>query len=193
MKKSTFMKNQSKKITFFALLMATLSSMSCSDNNASPVNEEEVISTVTVRLTGGGQVVTLTSKDLDGDGPNAPVVTVSGNLAANTSYTGTVEFLNETVNPAVNLTSEIQVEGVDHQIFYQPTSGLGAFTYTDTDANGKPIGLTFNLLTSNATSGMLNVTLRHLPLKSAAGVSSGDITNAGGSTDAQVQYPIVVN
>jgi hypothetical protein len=193
MKKSTFMKNQSKKITFFALLLATLSSMSCSDNNASPVNEEEVISTVTVRLTGGGQVVTLTSKDLDGDGPNAPVVTISGNLAANTSYTGTVEFLNETVNPAVNLTSEIQVEGVDHQIFYQPTSGLGTFTYTDTDANGKPIGLTFNLLTSNATSGMLNVTLRHLPLKTAAGVSSGDITNAGGSTDAQVQYPIVVN
>jgi hypothetical protein len=34
--------------------------------------------------------------------------------------------------------------------------------------------------------------LRHLPNKSAAGVAAGDITNAGGATDAQVTYPIVI-
>jgi hypothetical protein len=34
--------------------------------------------------------------------------------------------------------------------------------------------------------------LRHLLNKNAAGVSTGDITNAGGSTDAEVTFPIVV-
>lgn len=187
------MKNVYKKTRYLGLLFLAFNMVSCSDNTSNPVNEEEVISTVRIRLTGGGQVVTLISKDLDGEGPNAPDVTVSGNLNANTSYTGSVEFLNETVNPAVDLTSEIQLEGIEHQIFYQPTTGLGTFTYTDIDANGKPIGLTFNLLTGNATNGTLRVTLRHLPLKTAAGVSVGDITNAGGATDAEVVYPVVVN
>jgi hypothetical protein len=34
--------------------------------------------------------------------------------------------------------------------------------------------------------------LRHLPNKSETGVSSGDITNAGGTTDAQAIFPITV-
>jgi hypothetical protein len=31
-----------------------------------------------------------------------------------------------------------------------------------------------------------------LPNKSASGVATGDITNAGGATDAAITYPIVV-
>lgn len=78
------------KILF--LSATTLLAVSCSNDDNGPVNEEEVITTVTTTLTGGGQVITLNSRDLDGDGPNAPVVNVSGNLAANTTYTGTVSF-----------------------------------------------------------------------------------------------------
>jgi hypothetical protein len=155
--------------------------------------EEMIITTVTTTLTGGGQVITLTSSDLDGDGPSAPVVTVSGNLAANTSYTGAVTFLNEIQHPAEDITSEVEAEGVDYQVFYQLASGLGTITYTDLDLNGKPIGLTFTLTTGNAGTGNLTVILRHLPNKSASGVASGDITNAGGSTDADVTYPVWVN
>lgn len=176
------------------LLSATaLLAFSCSNDDNGPVNEEEVITTVTTTLTGGGQVITLTSRDLDGDGPNAPVITVSGNLIANTTYTGTVSFLNETVSPADNITVEVEEEGVDHQIFYQLPAALGTVTYTDLDLNGKPIGLTFTLTTGNAGTGNLTVTLRHLPNKSATGVATGDITNAGGATDASVTYPVTVN
>jgi len=177
------------KIFFLAITAITISSCSNDDNI---VNEEELITTVTSTLTGGGQIVTLTSRDLDGDGPNPPVVTVSGNLAANTNYTGTVTFLNETVSPADNITVEVEEEGDDHQIFYQAPSNIGTFTYSDADANGKPIGLQFTLLTGNTGSGNITITLRHLPNKSAAGVASGDITNAGGATDAIVTYPVVV-
>jgi hypothetical protein len=45
-----------------------------------------VITTVTTTLTAGSQTVTMTSRDLDGDGPNVPVVTVSGDLLVNTTY-----------------------------------------------------------------------------------------------------------
>jgi hypothetical protein len=44
-----------------------------------------------------------------------------------------------------------------------------------------------------AATGNIIVVLRHEPAKSAAGVAMGDITNAGGATDAQVTYPIQVN
>jgi hypothetical protein len=167
--------------------------VSCSNDDNGPVNEEEVITTVTTTLTGGGQVITLTSRDLDGDGPEAPVVTASGNLATSTTYSGAITFLNETQSPVGDITVEVEEEGVDHQVFYQLPAGLGTINYTDLDLNGKPIGLTFTLTTGNAGTGNLTVTLRHLPNKSASGVATGDITNAGGATDALVTYPVTVN
>jgi len=176
----------------FLLSATAMLLVSCSNDDNGPVNEEEVITTVTTTLTGGGQVITLTSRDLDGDGPNAPVVAASGNLAANTIYSGAVTFLNETQTPAGDLTVEVEEEGVDHQVFYQLPATLGTITYTDLDLNGKPIGLTFTLTTGNAGTGNLTVTLRHLPNKSASGVSTGDITNAGGATDAYVSFPVTV-
>ena len=184
------MKN-SKILALALLSIVTFSS--CNNDDPVAVNEEELITTVTTTLTAGNQTVTLTSKDLDGDGPNTPVITVSGALAINTTYTGAVTFLNESVTPVDNITAEIKTEGVDHQLFFQAPASIGAFTYTDVDANGKPIGLAFTLKTgTTAATGNIIVVLRHKPLKSADGVAAGNITNAGGATDAQVTFPVVV-
>ena len=190
------MKNFQVKLATFIL---TLILASCSKDDAPkpfplPVNEEEVITTVTAVYipVGGGTNVTLRSRDLDGDGPNAPVVTVSTPFALNKTYNGQVTILNETTNPADDITVEVQEEGVDHQLFYQKTGTLPAFGYaTDSsnfDSNGKPIGLKTTFVTTTAATGSLSITLRHLPNKSAAGVSGGDITNAGGATDFQVLF-----
>lgn len=184
-----------KKYSILAIvLVAQFFLHACSNDTNGPVNENEVITTVTLTLTGGGQVITLTSKDLDGDGPNAPVVTVSGDLKKVTMYEGTVSLLNETVNPSIDITPEVREEGVDHQLFFQAPSGIGTFTYNDTDTNGNPIGLDFKLQTGSApTTGLLSVTLRHLPNKSAAGVFDGVITNAGGATDAFVAFDVAIS
>jgi hypothetical protein len=188
-----------KNLKLIALLVIpALFSTSCNnddDNTTTPVNEEEVITTVTTTLTGGGQVITLTSRDLDGDGPNAPVVTVSGNLVAGTTYQGSTTFLNELENPAGDITVEVEEEGDEHQVFYQLPTALGTITYdaTNVDADGNPIGLKFSLVTGSAGNGNLTVTLRHEPNKTASGVAGGDITNAGGSSDAVVTFPIIVN
>ena len=183
-----------KNLKLIALLVIpVIFSTSCSNDDA-PVNEEEVITTVTTTLVGGGQTITLTSRDLDGDGPNAPVVTVSGNLTAGTTYTGSTTFLNELESPAEDITVEVEEEGADHQVFYQLPSSIGTVTYTDTDANGRPIGLNFTLVAgTSGSTGTLTVTLRHLPNKTASGVSGGDITNAGGNTDAAVNFSVAVN
>jgi hypothetical protein len=183
--------NNLNKTKIFFLAIAAVTITSC-NNDDDPVNEEEVITTVTTTLTNGATTITLTSRDLDGDGPNPPVVTVSGDLTANTVYNGETSFLNELESPAEDITVEVEEEGEEHQIFYQIPSALGTIGYTDFDVNAKPVGLTFTYTTGNAGTGNLTVTLRHEPNKSATGVAAGDITNAGGATDAQVSFPIVI-
>ncbi|HEX8575116.1 MAG TPA: type 1 periplasmic binding fold superfamily protein [Flavobacterium sp.] len=177
-------------------LTVTLSFSSCDkDDDNTVINEEELITTVTTTLSIGDQIVTLTSRDLDGDGPGQPEVTVSGPLSANTTYLGMVQFLNEAKIPVEDITQEVAEEGEDHQVFYRAPAAIGAFGYTgtDNDDNGKPIGLRFTLQTgATGGSGIITVTLRHLPNKSASGVADGDITNAQGATDAEVMYPVTI-
>jgi hypothetical protein len=185
-----------KFLSMMAIAALTFNSCSNDDDAPEPVNEEEVITTVIVTLTpqGSGSTVTLTSQDLDGDGPNAPVVTVTGPLNNNSVYNGSVQFLNELENPVEDITEEVAEEDDEHQVFFSVTGGVGTITYTDSDANGNPLGLAFTLSTSaTATNGIMTVTLRHEPNKDAAGVSEGDITNAGGETDIEVSFNVVVN
>lgn len=186
--------NTLKFITLAAFV--TLTTMSCSSDDDAPVliNEQEVITTTIVNLTASGQpTVTLTSRDVDGDGPGDPIVEVSGNLQAGITYTGTIQLLNETESPAENITTEVRDEALEHQFFYQVSSGLNVTTsYSDMDADGNPIGINFSLTTGQPSSGSFTVILRHEPNKSAAGVADGDITNAGGETDVSQTFNITI-
>jgi hypothetical protein len=181
------------------LFLAILSISSCSKDDdgivAPPVNEEEVITTVTAVFTpqAGGTAITLRSRDLDGgDGPALPVYAVSGPFAQSTTYNGVVTVLNESVSPAKDITLEIIEEATDHQLFYQKTGTLPNFVYAtgndNLDANGKPLGIKTTFTTTTAATGSLTIILRHLPNKSASGVAGGDITNAGGTSDFEVLF-----
>ncbi|HBK82723.1 MAG TPA: type 1 periplasmic binding fold superfamily protein, partial [Flavobacterium sp.] len=144
-------------------LVAAIISASCTNDDTKTVvvNEEEVITTVRIILDGGGETIILESRDLDGDGPNAPIITpVSGGaLIAGTTYTGSVRFLNELVKPAEDITVEVEEEGDNHQVFYQLPSSVGTISYDDLDINDKPIGLNFTLVTNaTAATGNLMVT-----------------------------------
>ena len=185
-----------RKLKFSALaLISFIGFTSCSsDDEATFVNEEEVITTLTATFTptAGGETVVLTSRDLDGDGPEAPVLTVIGDFVAGATYNGGVTFLNETESPAENITEEVHEESDEHQIFFQQ-NGLGTFTYTDQDVNNNPVGLNFTFVaTDTPTTGNITITLIHEPNKNAEGVSEGDITNAAGSTDATATFEVAV-
>jgi hypothetical protein len=174
----------------YALLASTLIFASCSDDDDTPepVNEEEVITTLTVTLDSGSDTVVMQYQDLDGDGPDAATVTVSGSLSANTTYDGSIILLNETESPAENITEEIEEEDLDHQFFYTVGSGLDvAAEYGDADSEGNPLGLSFILNTGVASSGGLTFTLRHEPNKPNTGLE-----NAGGETDIEVTFDVTV-
>lgn len=184
-----------KTIKFlFALLTITTVLTSCSsdDDSPTPVNEEEVITTVRFTLTpiGAGNSVVFQSQDLDGDGPDAPVNTVVGTILESTQYSGSVQFLNELDNPAEDITLEVLEEDDEHQVFYLLSGTSGStVTYSDMDADGNPIGVNVEFNSGQTgTNNSLTITLIHEPNKSATGVNGGDITNAGGETDVEVTF-----
>lgn len=188
------------KVTVFAL-MTMFAVSSCSEDDAVPVNQEEVLTTISAVFTpvGGGAVVTLTSRDLDGEGPNAPMINVSGSFAANKTYNGEVKILNESVSPAEDMTPEILAEAADHQFFYQTTGNLPAFSYSpmsttpsNYDANGRPVGNKVVFVTTAASAGTLKVILRHEGDKTKPNVASGDMTNATGSVDIEALFSVTV-
>lgn len=170
-----------KFLSILALSGALFTSCSDDDDNTpEEVNEEEIITTMNITLVpvGGGDTVTFQSLDIDGDGPGAPVVTVS-DLAGNTTYNGSIELLNETENPAEDITEEVEEEADEHQFIFQFTGSLSSAIATDTDGDGNPVGLNFALQTDTAGSATLTVTLRHEPTKP----NDGTLTGAGGETD----------
>lgn len=188
-KRNTIFKNI-KKVSLIAF--SSIALISCSDDDDAPEeqNEEEVITTVIVELTpeAGGTVVTLMSKDDDGaDGPNAPVVTVE-NLAANTTYNGTITLLNETESPAEDITLEVEEEDDEHQFFYTVSGAISGTEYTDMDEDGNPVGLKFTLSTTDAGAATLGVTLRHEPKKP----NDGTLADANGATDVEQTFSITV-
>ena len=185
--KTKKMKNYFKlvSITLFTLLFVACSS----DDDAAPepVNEEEVITTMIVTLNGPDSVV-LTYQDLDGDGPDAETLTVSGPLTANTTYDGSIRLLNESEEEVEEITEEIEEEDDEHQFFYTVGTGLDVtYAYADEDENGNPVGLAFTLTTGAASSGALTITLRHEPNKPNTGLE-----DAEGSTDIEKSFDLEV-
>ncbi len=182
-----------KTSKIFTLLMFAGTLMnSCSDDDPAPepINEEEIITTFTATFVpqGGGANITLQSRDLDGDGPNAPVVTVSGDFLSNTVYNGTLVLLNETETPAENITDEVEAEDEEHQFFFSIGGGLDATTeYANFDSNGNPLGTEFTLSAGAASSGSLGFTLRHEPIKPNTGLN-----DAGGETDIAVTFSVTI-
>jgi len=147
----------------------------------------------TLVSTSGGADAVLSYEDLDGEsGANPPSFLIEP-LKANTSYTGTIILLNKRVSPAANITSEINAEAEDYQLFYETEGGANAtFTYTDQDNNGNPIGIMTTLTTGNPGSGKIKISLLYQPAKDATGVASGDISNADGRKDKEVVFDVLI-
>lgn len=166
--------------------------VSCSDDDDAPpvvVNEEEVITTMNITLTAtGAETITLQSRDLDGDGPNAPEISVSGSLTAGTDYAGTIVLLNETESPAEDITEEVAEEDDEHQFFFSTTGAITEVVYEDEDDDGNPVGINFTLTTGAAGDGTLMVTLRHEPKKP----NDGTLADAGGETDIAQSFSVTV-
>ncbi len=177
------------------LPLAALAFAGCKEEPDDPIipNEEEFISTVKLELIEAQTNDTLWFQftDLDGDGGNDPVISID-TLSTGSIYQANLYLLNETETPADSIHNEVEEEGLEHQVFFQFSSNDLSISYSDSDTDGNPIGLETEWETNNETQTILTLTLRHEPNKDAPGVADGDISQAGGETDVEVDFPIYI-
>ena len=183
---------KSFKYLYIPLLSLFMALSSCEKDPQIP-NEEELITTVTYTLTpvSGGDPVIFSFRDLDGDGGQSPVV-VLGRPKANTVYNAVVGLYNESVSPVDTITNEVSEEALEHQFFYTFSDMNASYIYTDLDTENHPIGIMTRVTTGEPSEGLVTIILRHLPDKFASGVSDGDISNAGGETDIEDSFLVII-
>lgn len=180
-----------KTINFLSLLLVCSIFFACSDDDVAAINEEELITTVELTLINTNDmmnVVVYRFADNDGDGPNAPVLSSTGNLMSNSSYTGSVQFLNESISPSEDITAEVIEEADEHEVFYISSIADMAIVKDDVDNNNNPLGIMTSVQTGAVSTGTLTVVLRHEPMKP----NDGTLLSAGGETDVEVVFDLAI-
>jgi hypothetical protein len=176
------------KSTFYLLFFFSVVLFSCKKESVDP-NEGELITTVKLEFTdlGTGAKKSFEFKDLDGEGGAAPSKFDEIVLSPGKTYNCEVYLLNESVSPADNITSEVEAEGIDHQIYYTSTVGGLSITDLDKDEKGLVLGLESKWTTGAASTGNVNVTLKHKP-----GTKAANDPIAKGDTDVSIDFKVKV-
>ena len=194
-----------KALMTLSLLLSTLILISCDDDAPAAENEEEIITNVTLTFTpqGGGNAVTATAVDPDGEGPRELEIVTDISLAANTTYTLSLDLLNSIEGESI--TEEILEEDEEHMFFFgwtadffsNPTGdgniGEGNrsdnVNYLDQDAMGNPLGLETSWTTGEArTGGSFRIILKHQP-----NVKSETSDSQDGESDVDISWGLTIN
>lgn len=169
--------------------LAAAALAACGDSSTAPGGESEVISRVTLTLTPAtGAALSAFIDDSDGNGPAAPSPqqgTLA--LARGVTYTGTARFENRLVTPVEDITAEVQKESNEHRVFTSSTNSALTITATDTDAQGRPLGLRFTLstpATATAGSAPIRVVLCHYD----SAPKTATATSCTGETDIDLTF-----
>ena len=184
-----------KKLTGTLLLSAALvfAFNGCSKDEKTvspPLPGNEFLTTVQLIVTNAADATdtkTVAVKGLPGQAIDNSKAALT--LKKNAVYNVQVKFLDETKSPAGDVTTDISDRRNYHLICFV-VSGGAALTVqrTDKDTNtpALEVGLQDKFTTVAASTGSLNVKLRHQP-----NAKTGDC--APGSTDADVNFPITIN
>jgi len=204
-----------KTLRSFSLLAVAgiiLSSCNNDEKNPNPVNEEELITRITLTFSEVGSPTSIEAiwGDPDGDGGNNPEVG-DIHLKSNTQYSVNIALKDESKNPAVDITEEVEEEKDEHQFFFtdKTVSTPGYINYaqkkgattplnlevtyqeSDKDSNGIYTGLSTTFLTGAASSGKLVLTLKHQPdLKMNAPTPFGDPLL--GESDIEIEFDVII-
>ncbi len=183
-----------KRIPMLLVGVAILLVQCKSASDVEPDDENELITTVRLEFSPtnvftGSQ--TFTYRDVDGDGGNPPTKFDTISLVANTEYVMKVIVLDESKNPAVDITKEVQENADEHLfVFTSAPASLLTYTYNDKDVRNLPIGLSGTAKTGSPGTGTLRVQLRHQPPISGKIVKDG--TPGPGSDDVNLNFNLKV-
>lgn len=110
-------------------------------------------------------------------------------LTAHQSYTGEIQFLDETKSPPDDLTEEVKKEANDHLVVYEVKSPLMpaqlSISRTDKDSRNLEVGLKTTIQTGGKGKGELRIILKHQP-------GEKDGTPNPGETDVDILIPVVI-
>jgi hypothetical protein len=174
------MKNYS--ILFQIIVLSTLIVVSsCKKEKENP---QEVITTVVLHLTGtGGFDQEFTWEDKESDG--SPVIDAI-ELPAGATYDCHIHFFDRSGTNNEDITAEVEAESDLHLVIYKVTGANTTISIDDTDVNGKPLGLETTWTVGAASTGSLQILLKHTPDKNAVDPSTT------GETDVDVTFPVTI-
>ena len=175
---------------YLPVTLALVSLAACSDDPET-TNEEEVITTVTVTLKTSPTDLNPVVLSWDDANLNAIVdegeITTSGVLVIDKAYTASISLLNQDAD----VTDEIEEEAKDHIFCFEADDVDITFSGFDTDSNGQRLGLTSTWTTGDASTGTVNIKLRHQP-----GFKTGDCPLPGdpapGETDVDITFDLEI-
>jgi hypothetical protein len=207
-KKSKPMKKSNLNFLLLLLTTSVLFFSSCESNDPEDENEGELITDVTLKFTevdvAGGAVGTpfeVVASDPAGLelGNNPTIGTIT--LGIGKTYLLELELFNRIENE--DITEEIEEEADEHQFFFLGSAFVGSpvltYVYDDEDEDGNPIGLRgFVTVASSPASNnaQFRLVLRHDLNKNFAGANNPNFENfvqAGGETDLDITFPLVLN
>ncbi len=167
------------------------------DDVPSPMNpnENELITTIKCIFKEAGNssnLIEANFKDLDGEGGKPPILDTI-KLYSGTIYHVELLLLDESKSSVDTISYEIKEEGEGHQFFFSASAGAElTFTYSDMDKNGVPIGLISTWTTGTATTSQnekIRIILKHQgENKPVFGLGNINI----GSTDIDVNFPVLI-
>ena len=189
-----------KKVFFYASLALLFVTTSCSDNDEpAVVNEEEVITKVTIQVTNlsdnstsiytfGVEAHDHSDDDHADDDDHTDGDHMEIELASNSSYLFEFKLLNDTdPNNVENVTLEVIDEADSHQVFYEILDSSISIEAADDDtfdSNSNPIMLKTIWTTTTATVADVEAFLLHEPT-SKTGTTRDDF---GGSADVEIDF-----
>jgi cell division septation protein DedD len=183
------MKRDLLKFSFLLLGSSTLLLTACKKDKEEE-NEEEVITTLQLTFVpvGGGATVTYKYDDPDGPGGSNPT-TDEIVLQPNKTYGVAVQLLNKTVNPAENITEEVEDEADAHRFYYEPSAGSNiTVSNFNNDINGVPVGITSTWTTGAAATGTVKITLRHYAGNPPNKAAADPVNSPKSATDIEVSF-----
>ena len=194
-----------RKVSLYLVALLAFGFASCESEDPEKENEGEVITDVTLNFQElnasnalVGSVLSFKASDPQGIEVGKTPTVQSISLTKGKKYQMTIEVKNSIENE--DITKEILEEAAAHQFFFLgQVFESSFFSIQYADAGGIALGLKTIVTVSSSTgtnNSNLRVVLRHDLNKSFPGASSPTFANfaqAGGETDLDITFPVILN
>lgn len=193
-----------KKVSFYLLALLVFGFASCESEDPTKENDGEVITDVTLKFQElnssnalVGSVLSFKASDPQGIEVGKTPTIQSISLSKGKKYQMTIEVTNAIKGE--DITQEILTEAAAHQFFFLgPVFDSNIFSIKYDDGDGVGLGLK-NIVTVSSSTGTNNssmrVVLRHDLDKKISGTNPNfsNFVQAGGETDLDLTFPVILN